>query len=839
MNRMPRAAVALSLLSGAAGLASEVLWAKQLAVLIGGTALAQTIVLAAFLGGLSAGSAFFGRRADGSRAPWRFYAALEFGIAALAALAPLFLRAADRADARWLASLAAAAPAFLMGGTLPALCRAAGGEAARSVSLLYGANSAGAVIGSLLTAFILIPAFGLDGAFYAAALVNAAVGLGALAQAGPPSRPASPVARGENRGLLPVAPGLIYGAVFLSGLVALTYEVAWTRLLALVMGGTAYSFCEMLAGFIAGIALGSLLVRATLLRRVRPEILLGLAILGAGGSVLLTLPVCGRLTYYFMGLRSIFSHGAASFYAFELAKFCFCLDLMLVPAACLGAALPLAVGLLEPDDAKLGSGVGAVFAANTAGNVLGAFAGYWCLPWLGLQGLVGSGAAVQLAVGAALLWRALHWPLRRKLGAASAALVIAAGYGLWMPSWDLRILSLGLYRNGRLQPPPSFAEFLARSSKTARSFYRDDREATVSVLGFPDVGATLKVNGKTDASTGEDMRTQILLGELPLLLKPQSRRALLVGWGSGITAGSLLRHPLERLDAVELIPSVVDASRFFRAENENALDDRRTFLTLEDAKIFLRREGPGYDVIINEPSNPWMAGVGGLFSLEYYRRARARLAPGGLMVQWFQVYEMDDELFAAALRTYLAVFPHVSLWNIVDADVLLVGSMEPLRPDYKAMERAFLAPEVRGDLRRCGITALSTLLSLQSASEATVRAMAGSGPLNEDRRPLLEYGAPRAFFEDSRAGVVDEADDRADPASARSLLLAAYLGERGRPLEKREFMERMVFPRGGFEKKFLKELAQEWHSRYPRAAAVRANGSRGRRGNDGRLPTSR
>ena len=278
---MGAAALAMAFSSGAAGLVYEVLWAKRLGLLFGSTAVAQTLVLAAFLGGLAVGNAWLGGNADGARSPWRFYAMLEIGIALLAAAAPVLLGCLGGAG-RWLAAAAVVAPAALMGGTIPALCVACGGEVQEAVGRIYFANSAGAVAGCLLAAFWLIPALGLDGAFYAAALINALVALAAWQAsvrspqaAGPAARPG----RGRPAAKFPVV--LVQASVFLSGFVALTHEQAWTRLLAVAMGSSVYSFSEMLAGFIAGIALGSLLVSARFLRRRDPAVLLGLAELGA------------------------------------------------------------------------------------------------------------------------------------------------------------------------------------------------------------------------------------------------------------------------------------------------------------------------------------------------------------------------------------------------------------------------------------------------------------------------------------------------------------------------------------------------------------------------------
>lgn len=811
---MSAAILAFSFFSGLSGLVYEVLWAKELALLFGSTALAQTLVLAAFLGGLSAGNAWLGPRSDNSSKPWRFYALLEAGIALLAVAAPVMLPALG-GGGRWLAAACVLLPATLMGGTIPALCRMAGGDIQSAVGRVYFTNSAGAVFGCLLAAFCLVPVLGLGGAFRAAGLINAAVAVAAWNFKG--GAAVVQKAQRADRGHAFVLPsGLVHGAVFLSGFVALTYEVAWTRLLALVMGSSVYSFSEMLAAFIAGISLGSLLVCAGPLRRRDPALSLGLAEFAAGIAVLLTLPFCARLPFYFVLLRARLPDTTAAFYEFEAVKFALCFGLMLVPAVCLGATLPLAARLVQKDSDSVGADVGTVFAYNTAGNVLGAFFGLWWLPWLGIEGVIRSGTTVHLAVGAAILWAVLPWAPRRKMAAAAACLVAVIGLRLGTPRWDLRLLSLGIFRSRVVSPPRWFAAFEEQFKDVGMPFYRDDREATVSVLHYGTGEVSLKVNGKTDASTGDDMRTQIYLGELPLLLKPQARDVLLVGWGAGVTAGSILRHPVERLDAVELIPAVVSASRLFRGENRDALDDPRLDLRVEDAKTFLRRATRRYDVIISEPSNPWMAGVGSLFSAEFYKEAHSRLAPGGIMAQWFHLYEMDDELFRIALRTYRSAFPYVTVWNNVDSDVILIGSDRPLRPDFPAMERAFLTPLVWQDLRRAQITFLSTLLGLQSASPEAVASMVADGPLNEDNRPLLEYGAPKAFFRGDRVRVLGAFDDRADEAGSRRLLLEAYLKSRGRPMDQHEYMDRMLFPHSIYEESILRRLIAGWRKRYPR-----------------------
>ena len=226
-------------------------------------------------------------------------------------------------------------------------------------------------------------------------------------------------------------------------------------------------------------------------------------------------------------------------------------------------------------------------------------------------------------------------------------------------------------------------------------------------------------------------------------------------------------------------------------------------------------------MIVSEPSNPWMAGVGDLFASEFYGRARSRLKPDGLMVQWFHAYEMDDALFAVMLRTFQETFPYVTIWNVVDSDVLLVGSRQPLAPDFPAMERAFMKPAVWRDLERAGILCLTTLLALQSASEDTARALAGPGPFNSELRPLLEYGAPKAFFRGVRVSALKAHDDRQTPGRQDELLLPRFLRARGRALERREFMDYSASPYP-HEEPVLKDLAAQWLKRFPRDPRARA-----------------
>jgi spermidine synthase len=282
-----------------------------------------------------------------------------------------------------------------------------------------------------------------------------------------------------------------------------------------------------------------------------------------------------------------------------------------------------------------------------------------------------------------------------------------------------------------------------------------------------------------------------------LMLRGGAQDALIVGMGSGVTAGSALRHPVSSLDVVELVPAVAEAARHFAPYNHAAQDDPRLRLVLGDANAYLRATPRRYDAIINEPTNPWIAGVGNLFSADFYRAARARLKPGGVFAQWFHLYEMSDELVQVILRTFSASFPHVTLWRTPSNDIILIGSDAELAAEPRAFDAAFKDPALRKDLERIGVGKPALFLSLQAATDAGVRSMAGQGRLNDDRRPVLEYQAPKAFFLDRVATMISEKDERSRPIPGASLLLTRYLGLRGRPLSPAEFREILAFHRRG------------------------------------------
>jgi len=826
----------LFFVSGATGLVYEVLWAKRFSLFLGSTAWAQTTVLAAFLGGLALGNALFGNKADRIRSPLRLYAWLEIGIGIWGLLSPLLLNAvsgwyidlarslgAPSPASSTLRFLAAAVimlpPTIMMGGTLPTLVRqffSSLDELRREVAWFYAVNSLGAVFGTLLAGFYLIPEHGLALSFFFTGTVNCAIGAACLFL----SDPAADTARArseEPRRVPPWAPDftakVLLAAVFLSGCVSLVYEVAWIRLLTLVTESSAYSFSVMLAAFITGITIGSYAIEKGLLERVRPELLFAAAEIGIGVSIVATLPLFERLPYWFMVLRLALPATPKMFLAYQGVKFLSCFLVTMPPTILLGMTLPLASRGVVRNAGEVGGPVGKVFGLNAVGNVAGAIAaGLFLLPVLGIGGLIEIGIAANLVIGLAAFALLGKWSPARKAAAAGAcALLFLAHQAWWSPSWSNLARSWGSFRS-RSAFLGNYGEFVDDLKKEVVLLYdRDGASATITVTKQKKE-VSLRVNGKADASTGADMITQVMLAEVPLLLRPGAREALVIGFGSGVTAGSALLHPLERLDVVEISPEVIEAEPFFRGVNNAPLSDPRLKLHIEDAVAMLRMSPNRYDVVISEPSNPWMAGIGNLFSKDFFRLVRARLNPGGIMVQWLQPYETTDDIVRLVTRTMLSEFPNVSVWSL-GADLLLVGSEQALRPDLAAALKLAESGPIAADLARVGVYGLAPLLSMQTAGSADALRFASEGPVNTDIRPILEYAAPKAFFLDQRATLFTRNVPPASEELAAELLLPRYRAARG-GLSSNELASLVALHErlaSGAEPEF----SREWLKRYP------------------------
>lgn len=829
--------------SGLAGLVYEVLWAKYLALYVGSTGLAQVIVLATYMGGLALGSELLGAAADRVANPLKLYAFLEMGIGAYALLfEPIFAAGRDvflavvRASGLTPGGLVAGKvlacvlsillPTFLMGGTLPALARhmmRTMGDVAPRVSRLYFLNSLGAVGGCLLAGFYLIGHFGLQFSMVVGATLNIAVGVVALAvfareREAAAAAPAAAAAEPDE--LLPGwAYAVVLAAVGLSGAVSMMYEVAWIRLLTLVLGSSTYSFSLMLAAFILGLAIGSFLLS---LRR-RPggyATIFGLTETGVGLAVLLMLPFYVKLPYWFNQLAASLNREPATFGLYQACTFLMCALVMIVPTVLQGVTLPAAIRVLTPSLRRVGSRIGFAYAINTVGTIAGSVgAGFWGLPRLGIKGTLELAVAVNSVVGVAVLWAEKDRLLRRRAlaWALPAVLAVAAWYALAMGPWDKQVMSAGIYRTrGRI---PGYARLLEEAAKRTTLFYRDGIDATIAVqdLREPLPERLLVINGKVDASTRGDMPTQKIMAHLPLMLHPKPEKVLIVGVGSGATIGSVMAYAgVKKVDVVEISRDVIEASRLFGDVNGKYWDDPRVKVYWEDAKTFLQITDEQYDVIISEPTNPWIAGVAGVFSLEYFQTCRRHLAPGGFFVQWIQSYELEDATFFMILETFSRLFPCYTLWNPTQTDTVLVGSPEPYGPVLERMEQRVAEPAVKSDLESFGISSLLPVLGFQMADRAAKpSAVRWLGVTHSDFFPVLEYVAPRGFFVGAKADAARWLDGRTQSPANAGLWMQDYL--KGRTASRDLFRECFVYfttHRGLFEQA-AGAWAREWARRYP------------------------
>jgi spermidine synthase len=446
----------------------------------------------------------------------------------------------------------------------------------------------------------------------------------------------------------------------------------------------------------------------------------------------------------------------------------------LLPATLLiGATFPCAVAVVARDLTRVGEDVGEIYSANTLGAIAGAVvAGFIVVPALGVHGALAAAAAANLVLAALLLSSTAGRPRLVPWIAAAVALIAAVGV-LRLPPWDQALMSSGPAVYARSYLGRTSGGFSASLQRQRVLFYRDGVSGTVSVHRMGD-NTSLRVNGKTDASTGRDMPTQLLLGHLPLLVRPEARDVLIIGLGSGVTAAAVARHAVTRIDVVEIEPAVIEAGRFFADANGNVLKDPRVRVVIGDGRNFLLTTPQRYDVIISEPSNPWIAGLASLFSREFFALAMTRLKPGGLMVQWVQTYGLRPEDFRMIARTFRAVFPAVSVWNPIEADVLLLGGAEPPSMDVSSWARRYGdEPGLRADLQRLGVrhgAGVAGFLAL--GEEDTARLTEGTAVNTDDRLPL-EFSAPRSLYLETHGQnlAVVAAARRLTPSPALELAL--------------------------------------------------------------------
>lgn len=757
----------LFFLSGATSLVYEVLWTRRLSLTFGHTVLAVSTVLTVFMSGLALGSFLAGRWTDRERqrlrsenkvGPSRFlslYGKIEIGIGAWAVLTLVlfnglewvYLSAARQGAGSGLlysivflgSFLVLLPPTAAMGATLPIFTQllvATREDLGMWLSRIYGWNTVGACVGAGVGGFILLPWLGLKTAVMVSALGNLVIGVVAIRYAEKlkidvePEAVESEIVEQESANssggwLLPVAFGL-------SGFAAMIYQLGWTRGLILSIGSSTYSFAIILTAFLASLGLGSLIYKKIMASRTASLAHLAYLQFAIGLSSLLTTILIGELPQLMVTVIPALNF---SFLKILLFDFVLCVGLMLLPTLAMGLTFPLVTQLYTDRLSSLGRRLGEVYAANTCGAIAGSFlGGFVLIPGIGAQRALIGAVVLNLVVGIVL---AVAGKVRRPLVAAIA--VLSVGAVVMSPAWDPVELSAGAGIYAKAE------NFLFKPA-----FYKDGLSATVTVGYNGPHSPYLKVNGKTDASLGaQDMAHQVLLGLLPVALHPNPKNVAVVGLGSGVSTAVLAAaDSVEKIHCSELEPAIVEVQNYFAPYNEHVLDNPKLEVHVTDGRTFVMGSPDRFDLIVSQPSNPWIAGIGNLYTEDFYRACQERLEPGGVMCQWFHLYSISEYDLELVLSTFFSVFPEGLIFQTGPGDILLLGSEHELTVDRERLEELWVDEDLARWLQSIGMVEPNYLLGSFVATRDQVIAsgVASMTTLNTDDRPLLEFQAPLSLY---------------------------------------------------------------------------------------------
>jgi spermidine synthase len=755
-------------LSGAAALVYEVVWMRMLTQIFGSTAYAVATVLAAFMAGLALGSYVFGRLAERRKNLLRLYGVLELGVGVYGFAAPSLFYGARGiyAPLFWLyelspgvfnvvlfvlAFLLLAIPTFLMGATLPVLSQVfvrSWSHLGQRVGDLYATNTLGAVVGCALAGYYLIPQLGLSSTVYTAAVSNIAIAVIVIILSLAPYGQATEGAAEEAD----AAPGrrtptewLLLASIAFSGAAAMVYENAWTHALTLVIGGSVYSFTTMLLTFLVGLAAGGYLYARVFGRQQVSITAFGVVELSIGITAVATIPMFERLPLVFLRLYASFGDSFALFLGIQVML---AFAVMFIPALLLGMTFPLVVSLFTQNIYRIGSSVGTTYASNTFGAIVGAFlGGFVLLPLAGIQHSIVIGALLNLAVGLALLigdarpGRSLRLAVG---GAITAALVV---FGVRFTHWDPFVMTSGVtvYAK-RYKSIPTDSLRREEMHRDRLLYYREGLTATISVHETRyKTYRYFKTNGKVDGSYG-DALTMLMTGYLPMLLRPDARDVAVIGLGTGMTVKAVGTFPVKNIEVLEIEPAMAEAAAYFGEKNGNILKNPRVRMIPSDGRNYLMAVPRKYDLIISEPSNPWIAGIASLFTRDFYATARQKLTPDGVFAQWLQNYSMSPDDFRMVLRTFAEAFPHVSVWNLQESDFLLVGSLKEQRFDYERARQIFSSNAVlRDDFHDLGLSDAYSVLGFYRMGRPELVKLAEGAEFNTDDNARLEFSAPRSL----------------------------------------------------------------------------------------------
>ena len=781
-----KAVLLLFLVSGAAGLVYEVTWTRAFGVVFGNTVFAVSTVLTSFMLGLAGGSWLFGRIADRSSRPLKLFALLEVGIGVYAFAFPTILATTDLFY-RWffqsfhpslypltfvrfaMSVVMLLVPTALMGGTLPVLSKlwanspgkkeASEAGIGKSAGLLYSVNTFGAVAGSFLSGYLLIRILGVSNTVYLAASANIFVGVLSFILSRFTDKPVGkkykhkrsvrkpkPVKRSSAEGEVIIEQAgspqsrkgrlaadafrqkrtIVLAAVSVAGFCALALEVLWTRVLLFVLGTSVYAFACMLTCFILGIALGSFLCSRVFLARIKNCIFaLGVVEFLVGLSVLGSVPLLGMLWYidHILTQKVL----AGPFWKEVAAHFIDASVVLLVPTVLMGMVFPIAVKICATSWKAAGKRIGEVYACNTMGCVIGSFAaGFVMVPLLGLRDSFLVIIAIQLFLAVVVIFFSEKHRVAFGVSAAVVSVVAIVVSVLNIPR-DVFLKTMNTYHY------PSEVIYI-----------KDGATGTVTVHDLPDDNRLIAVDGVDVAGMDLMLRTtQKLQGYVPLLMHKAPQKVLQIGFGSGETSGVGLAFGVEDYRIVDICPGVFEAGKFFEEINRGSYKDPRLRKIIMDGKNFVKLTDEKFDIIMNDSTYPGTTGSSALYTYEHFMQCRERLSPGGILSCWIPL-DLRGEDLRLIFRTFQKVMPHCCLWmanNCLNKHAVLVGSASGLQIDFQRARKLVERLDISSDLAIINIHSVYDFLDCFVVDEGGLRRIGGTGPLNTDDRPRLEFGA--------------------------------------------------------------------------------------------------
>jgi spermidine synthase len=800
---------ALFTISGFAGLIYESIWSHYLKLFLGHAAYAQTLVLAIFMGGMALGSWLVSRFTQRIANLLLGYAIAELGIGLLAIVFHRVFQAATGwafdtvlpalggggVDLfKWaLASILILPASILLGTTFPlmsaGIIRLYPESSARALSMLYFTNSFGAALGVLASGFYLIDRFGLPGTILTAGLLNVALALAVwlITRRFAPAvaMPAAAPEQGEARGKA-VARAILLLA-FATGAASFIYEITWIRMLTLGLGASTHAFEVMLAAFILGMSLGAFWIRNRIGRLSNDIAWLAALLVAKAVFAIYALWVYGGVLEFIRWTMQATARTDGGYVLITLAGLVASMVVMLPTAFCAGITLPLATYALTSRGRGEAS-IGRVYGANTAGCIFGAaFATHLGMEWLGVKGLTGMGALLDVGVGALIYIVGMGAARRPRAYAVSGVAILVALIAFVTTDLNLLRMSSGVFRHGMFDDPAT----------SAVRFYRDGKTATISVVDTF-TKRSIRTNGKVDAAIELDSKanasidepTMVLAGALPLAMKPDAKLIANIGLGSGLTTHTLLGSAaVTEVDTIEIERMMVEGARLFDPANRRAFADPRSRIHIEDAKTFFAAHGKRYDVIVSEPSNPWVSGVSTLFSEEFYGQVKRYLRDDGLLVQWVQSYEINVGLLSSIFQALGKHFPDYAIYGGGRSGDLFViatpaGKLPPLTAGV------FAIPGLAADLARLGYRDLGDLNALRIGGRKALEPLfLHTGfPANSDFFPVIDQRAPRSRFKNESAEDVRRMRDALTPflalldAESRTPLARIQAAGRNRPV---------------------------------------------------------